>query len=185
MPSLPALLDITDDLERARETADADIDDDVDQLRDRLDAAAERTRANREGVVDEMDNELLRLEERTDGEAERRFRAARSRLQLYREAEDDRADRPFAVLASTLRESGGGELEAHQEVGFAATVLNEKAPRDLRLDVDFFDADVDAAGTVRGPTVSLDADEQRTVEFEVEVPGDAAYYRIAPTETAG
>lgn len=183
MASLPALLDITDDLERARETADADIDDDVEQLRDRLDAAAGRTRANREGVVDEMDNELLRLEERTGGEAERRIRAARSRLQLYRDARDDQGDRPFAVLESKLRESGG-DLEAGEEVGLEATVINEKAPRDLRLDVNFFDADFDAAGTGRGPVVSLDADEQHTEEFEVEVPSDAAYYRIAPTETA-
>lgn len=184
MTSLPALLDITDDLERARETANPDIEDDVDQIHDRLDAVSERTRADREGVIDEMDNELLRLEEQTDGETERRIRAARSRLQLYRDAKQNRSERPFAVLGSKLRESGH-ELQAHEEIGIEATVINEKAPRDLRLDVNFFDTDVDDIGAVQGPVVSLDTDEQRTVNFEVEVPAEAAYYRVTPVETAG
>ena len=183
LDELPAVLDVRDDLRRARTEADRDVDDDVRDVYDRLEDVTERDRAGQESVLDEVDNELLRLEERVDGEASRRIASARNRIRTYRESLS-RATENLMVLETTFRRA---EDEDETEVSFedlrsehaavSATVVNEGDPREVIVAVGFYAGDEELHEAV-GPRIEIDASEQRTVELETDVPEDAEYYTV-------
>ena len=190
MTSLPPIIDIRDDLTRAREATDADVDEEFRTIRDRLDAFADRDAANRTGIVDEIDNQLLRVEARLDGEAARSIAAARNRLRIYRQTRDQ-ADDELSVVESHLRRPGesDGDLtveDVHgQDVTVAATVANSGATRSVAPVATFYDADMTDLESLSGPPTEVPEGDQRTVDIEGTVPDEAAYYAVSVAEESG
>lgn len=197
--TLPAVLDVRDDLHRIREAVedeedadaleagpDEDLRDDalaaVVDVRESLDEFAERDLADREGLLEDAENRLLALEERLDGEAADRARAARNRVRLYREAVT-RTPAPLAVMGTGFRDADpAAEGLPVGDAVLSATVINDgDEPRDAVLVVGFYAPDGTDLGEQVGPSVELDPEEQRTVEMSVGVPTDADYYTVAAT----
>ncbi|WP_276298928.1 DUF7553 family protein [Halorussus lipolyticus] len=126
MSSVPAIIDIRDDLERARQHTDEEVADEFETVRDRLDAFADRDLADREGVLDEIDNELLRMEELLDDEAGRAVRSARNRIHVFRDSLSG-TDEDFAVVDYGVHQHEEPEYEGVLPVGQATlsvTVAN-------------------------------------------------------------
>lgn len=187
MSSLPPILDIRDDLNRAQEAADAEADEEFRTLRDRLDEFAERDAASREGVLDEIDNQLLRLEELLGGEAARSIGAARNRIHNYRRARDETVD-DVAVVTSSARERGAEDPERTEavlpvgEATVSVTVANAGDDREVVPVVTLFDERGDELETVRGESARLPAGEQRQFEVTLAVPSDATTYAASVVE---
>lgn len=184
MPSLPPVIDIRDDLNRAERETGPDADAEFETVRDRLDAFERRDRADREGVLDEIDNQLLRLEERLDGEAARRIATARNRIHVYRDSLD-RTAADLAVVETTARdraereasdEDRADELLPVGDVTIAVTVANGGDDREVVPVVTIYDDDGEDLGTTSGPAVPIQAGEQRRIELDVDVPSRASYY---------
>lgn len=187
VPSLPPVIDIRDDLNRAERETGPDADAEFETVRDRLDAFENRDAAAREGVLDEIDNQLLRLEERLDGEASRRIAAARNRIHVYRDSLD-RTAADLSIVETTARDRA--EREASDEdreekllpvgdVTITLTVANSGDDREVVPVVTIYDEDGDDLGTTRGPAVPLEAGAQRRIELDVDVPSRASYYAAA------
>jgi len=182
LDDLPAVLDIRDDLRAALDDSEAEIDDQVSVIYDRLEDFTERERASQESLLDDVDDDLLELQERCSGDAARRIEAARNRIHTYRDSFDD-ASENIAVLETTFR-TVESETEARladlaDERGVvSATVINESEPREIMLAVTFYDADDDTVDEVVGDDIRLDADEQRQVDVETRVPGSADHYTV-------
>lgn len=182
LDDLPAVLDVRDDLRAALDESDAAIDDEVSGIYDRLEDFTERDRASQESLLDDVDADLLELQERCSGDAARRIEAARNRIQTYRDSLD-RASENLAVLDTTFRrvdtetEATLSDLEDERGV-VSATVINESEPREIMLAATFYDADDETLDEVVGDGIRLDADEQRQVDVETRVPGDAEYYTV-------
>lgn len=182
MASLPPILDIRDDLRRAREEADADVSDDFETVRDRLDAFRDRDLADRQGVVDEIDNQLLRVEELLDDEeATRAVRSARNRIHVYRESLDD-TDESLAVVTSGVRQheepAADGVLPVG-EVTLTVTVANTGDDAAVAPVVGFYDEDGEELDSVRGPAFDLEAGTEGQIELDVDVPSDATNYAVS------
>lgn len=184
MASLPAVLDIRDDLARAREEVDEEHRSELDEVGDRLEALADRDRADHEGVLDEIDNQLLRIETQVDREAQRRIHASRNRIHLYRQSLS-KSD-GLTVLESRFREAEktggvpdgvtGGETELR------VTVVNEETDRDVRLEAAFYGPDDDELETVGADVGRLVEGDQETFTLEVNVPPEVEYYVVTATE---
>lgn len=191
MESLPAVLDVRDDLRRIRDAVD-DADDDrrddlaatVESIRERLAAVPERDRADREGVLQEIEDELLVLEERLDGHPAEHARAARNRVRRYRDAAASTAD-PLVVTATGFRnvDDEATDLPAGDAVLTVTLVNDGDEPRDGVLTVVFYAPDGTALDEQVGPAVEVAPGDQVTVEAAVAVPTDTSYYTVAvPSE---
>lgn len=184
MASLPAVLDIRDDLNRARENADEEARAELDDVRERLDALADRDRADREGVLDEVDNRLLRIETRADGETERRIGVARERIRLYRESRD--AGEGLSVLESRFRDRSGEDPITEELLGEDArllvTVVNEGDDREVSVAATFYGPDGDELDAFRADAGFVGGGQQETFELDLRVPSEAEYYTVAATE---
>lgn len=192
--ALPAILDIRDDLHRARREADvaadeqAALNEELETVEDRLDAFAERDLADRGGIVDEIDNQLLRIEEKiNDEEASRSIRAARNRLHIYRESREA-SDDDLAVVESGVRHHDDPDAEGVLPVGevtLTVTVANTGAATEVVPTVTFYDEDGDDLDSVRGPELFVDADDQEQFEMDLSVPADATAYAVSVDDTGG
>lgn len=183
MASLPAVLDIRDDLDRAREDVDEEHREELAEVGDRLEALADRDRADPEGVLDEIDNQLLRIETQADGEAERRLRASRNRIHLYRESLDK--SEGLTVLDSRFREAdatGVPDAVIGGEAALRVTVANEEADRDVRVEAVFYGPDGDELEAIGADLGHLSEGEQATDELDVTVPPETEYYVVTATE---
>lgn len=181
MASLPPLLDVRDDLRTARQEADADVNDDVASIIERLEEVPERDPGGQDAMIDEIDNELLRLEEQLDGDPARRIGAARNRLRIYRHAMGESSEH-LAVIDTEFRsgDAGPGAVPAdvrNEEATVEATVLNEAAPREAVPVVTFRDGG-DELKEVTGSPVELGENDQRTVAVTAMVPEDADGYTV-------
>ena len=181
MASLPPLLDVRDDLRTARQEADADVNDDIASVIERLEEVPERDPGGQDALIDEIDNELLRLEERLGGDPSRRIAAARNRLRIYRHAMGESSEH-LAVLDTEFRsgDTGPGAVPAdlrNEEATVEATVLNEAAPREVVPVVRFLD-DRDELKSVTGTPVELGENDQRTVSVTATVPEGADGYTV-------
>jgi hypothetical protein len=181
MSSIPPLLDVRDDLRRARQTADADVNDDVASVIERLEALPERDPGTQDSLLDEIDNELLRIEEHLDGEAAQRVAAARNRIRIYRRSLGGSSEH-LLVLDTTFQsgESGPGAVPAdvrNEEGTVEATVLNETGPREVIPVVTFYDGD-DELKEVTGAPVEFGENDQRTVEVTAMVPEHTDRYTV-------
>jgi hypothetical protein len=183
--SIPPIIDIRDDLRRARDEADTDVSDDFETVRDRLDAFGERDRADREGVVDEIDNQLLRVEELLDDEeATRAVRSARNRLHIYRESLDG-TDENLAVVDTGVRQHEEPEADGVLPVGEATltvTVANTGDDAEVVPVVGFYDEEGDQVESVRGPAFDIAAGNEGQIELDVDVPSDATRYAVSAVE---
>ncbi|MFC7157369.1 hypothetical protein ACFQPA_18225 [Halomarina halobia] len=186
MAGLPHVIDIRDDLERAREASDEDVSEELAAVEERVEAYSDRSR-DREGLLDDIDNELLRLEERADGIAEERLRAARNRIHLLRDSLSTAAD-GVTVLESKVRRADAGasfdEDVRDEQTEFWLTLVNSAEPRTVGVELAFYAEDGDEVGRVSGGDVSIDADEQKTVTVVAEVPDGTDYYvaRVADAD---
>lgn len=192
MTSLPAVLDVRDDLDRIREETNGDVDEDIDAVTTRLETLADEERAtrettSREGVLDEIGDLLLRIEERVDGEAARRAEAARNRLRLYRDARSGGAGDVF-VLESKFRNREPEEdvpVDVRGEDGVVeATVVNEGEPGSVRVVVNFLDSVGKELHTVASDGFEMGTNDQRSVEVEAPVPRDAVRYAASAVDAA-
>ncbi|WP_323192735.1 hypothetical protein [Halostella sp. PRR32] len=181
MASIPPLLDVRDDLRRARQTADADVNDDIASVIERLEELPERESGTQDSLIDEIDNELLRLEEQLGGDAERHVAAARNRIQIYRHSLGESSEH-LLVLDTTFQsgESGPGAVPAgvrNEEGTVEATVLNEADPRDVIPVVTFYSGDEELKEVTGAPT-EFGEDDQRTVEVTAMVPEHTDRYTV-------
>jgi hypothetical protein len=188
--SLPAIIDIRDDLHRALEEANRDEDDDlaeeIETVLDRLDAFADRDRADRGGIVDEVDNQLLRVEEQLDDEeAARAIQSARNRLHIYRENREA-TDQNLSVVDSSARQhedpDAGGVLPVG-EVTLSVTVANTGEDTEIVPTVTFYDETASELDSVRGPEFPLTGGDQETFELDVDVPADGTSYAVSVADT--
>lgn len=186
MADVPHIVDVEDDLEEARRAADADLDEEIDTIEDRLRAYSDRDAADPQGVLEEVENELLALEERTDGEAERRIRAARNRVHIYRDAQSGTDDDVVLLEAKARRADAGSEVErtADQasESEFWLTVVNDADRREFDVQLVFYDEDGDVLERMVGGDVSIAPEEQKTITVVADVPVDAAFYEARAVE---
>ncbi|UPW01191.1 FxLYD domain-containing protein [Halorussus gelatinilyticus] len=192
MASIPPIIDIRDDLRRARDAADADVTEDFETVRDRLDAFGERDRADREGVVDEIDNQLLRVEELLDDEeATRAVRSARNRLHIYRESLSS-SDEGLLVVDSGVYQHEEPEAERGEvrrplpvgEVTLTVTVANSGEDAEVEPIVRFYDEDGEELESASGPAFDLAAGTEGRMELEVDVPSDATRYAVSVVRAA-
>lgn len=208
--TLPAIIDVRDDLHRALEATDDEESEalaaEIETVLDRLDAFENRDLAEREGVVDEIDNQLLRVEEQlADDEAARAIGSARNRLHIYRGTREA-TDANLAVVESSVRErddrdradrdhdrhrdsESAREVERVLPVGeetitVSLTVANTGEDTEVVPTVRLYD-DGDELEAIRGPEFSLAGGTQETFEFDVEVPADAESYGISVADTGG
>lgn len=184
MTSIPPIIDIRDDLERAREETDEDVAEEFETVRDRLEAFADRRRADREGVLDEIDNELLRMEELLDGEASRAIRAARNRIHVFRDSLEATGE-DFVVVDYGVHQHEEPESDGVLPVGvvtMTVTVANSGDDAEVAPVVTFYDETGDELDSVRGPAFDLAEGAEERREFEVDVPEDAAYNAVSAVE---
>jgi len=186
--TLPALIDVRDDLDRALAATggDDELAAEIETVRDRLDAFEERDRADRGGIVDEIDNQLLRIEERLDDEAAARaVRSARNRLHIYRESRQQ-TDENLAVVDSDVRERDEPTADGVVPVGevtVRVTVANTGADTEIVPVVTFYDEGAGEIESVRGPEFALAGGEQEQFEFLADAPADAASYSVSVSDT--
>lgn len=183
MRDIPYVIDVRDDLKRALGAADADIDDDVAELRGRLDEYAERSHGDREGLLETMENDLLRLEESTGGDATTHIRAARNRLRVYR---DTRGGAAGVAVVETKARRAGEEVDDRvgaaddaadpDDAEFWLTIANEDEPRTVVIELTLYDAEGDELASHASEPVEIDAGEQKTVTMLASVPDVTDYY---------
>ncbi|WP_276279307.1 DUF7553 family protein [Halorussus caseinilyticus] len=182
MASIPPIIDIRDDLRRAREATDEDVREDFETVRDRLDAFADRDRADREGVVDEIDNQLLRVEASLDDEeASRAIQFARNRIHIYRENREQ-TDESLVVVDSGVRQHEEPDAEGVLPVGevtLTSTVANTGDDAAIVPLVTFYDEGGDEVKSLRGPEFDLPAGVEEQIEMDVDVPSDASNYAVS------
>ena len=175
MVDVPEVLDVRDDLERARAATGPELSGDVDEVLGMLEAYETREYGDRIGVLDRMENELTHLQDATTSEtAETRFRAAANRIRNYREAV---SEAPGDVGVLTTKLSGTDETDELAEAGrLRVTAVNEGEPTTGHVAVTFYDANNDEVETVASEPVMFDANEETTVTVDVTTPNRWDYY---------
>ena len=181
MERLPAVLDIRDDLRAARESADRDVEGDVEAVIGRLEEYTERDIGDREGLLDDIDNHLLRLQEQaSDEESARRFQAARNRIHVFRDSLGG-GTASLAVIDAYLT-TGDSDAEQHldelrgDDVTVHATVVNDGESGDVVVEAGFYDDANEQVESAASNRFAMASGEQQTVELEASVPENADYY---------
>lgn len=184
MATVPRIIDIRDNLERAREESDGDIDDELDAVEEQIAEYTERTETegtDEEGVLDTVDNRLLKLETRADGTVEEQLHAARNRIHLFRNARSGAVDGVSVIDVETrFADAGTDKIEddaAGEEVEFWIVLANDEGERSVAVEIPFYRDDEEVT-RVRGESIRLGANEQETVTLITEVPQDAEYYTV-------
>lgn len=187
MVSLPNIIDVRDDLRRAESTSENDIDEDVSDVLSQLEQYADPDRQHQESLLETAENTLLRLQEqKTSEEATRRLRAARNRIEIFRDAVSG-TDTDLVVVDSKVRnpnEDSRTRVESLQEdpAEIRVSVVNLDEPAEGVVEVAFYDDD----GTVLRDTtaaIALDSDEEQTVTLDVVVPAEAVYHTTVARRT--
>lgn len=174
MTRLPEMLDIRDDLQPAKETAEHDIDEDIENILELLQTYEDREHGDRRGLLDRIDEELLRLEEQAQSDHTRlHLQAARNRVRIYR---DTMSESVTDVGITTTDLSTG---DAEDQATLHVTILNEGEPTTATVITTFYDEDFDEIETVHSEPVECDADTEMTVDLELEPPTDYAHYASA------
>lgn len=170
MTRVPEILDIQDDLQPARETAEHDIDEDVENVLDLLQTYEDREYGDRQGLLDRIDEELLRLEEQVESDHTRlHLQAARNRIRIYRDTMSKSAT-DIGITTSELTTDTEDQTTLH------VTILNEGEPTTVTVTVTFYDEDFTEIETARSEPVECDADTEETIDLKSEPPNDYAHY---------
>jgi len=186
MRRLPRIIDLSDDLRRAAETSDNDVDDDVSDVLSTLERFADPDRRDQIGLLDDAENTLLRLQEQeTDDTATQRFQAARNRIEIFRNAVGN-ATTDLVVVDSEVVDadevvSAGIEPVQGTAVDVRVSVVNLGEAADGVVAVAFYDEEGSGLGEETA-TASLDADAEETVTLSVVIPDEAAYYASVARE---
>ncbi|RDI69660.1 DUF7553 family protein [Halopelagius longus] len=184
MATVPRIIDIRDNLERAREESDGDIDDELDAVEEQIAEYTERTETegtDEEGVLDTVDNRLLKLETRADGAVEEQLHAARNRIHLFRNARSGAVDGVSVIDVETrFADAGTDKIEddaAGEEVEFWVVLANDGEERSVTVEIPFYRDDEEVT-RVRGESIRLGANVQETVTLITDVPQEAEYYTV-------
>lgn len=184
MANVPRIIDIRDNLERARAESDGDVDEELDGVEAQIEEFTDRTRTDEEGVLDTVDNRLLKVETRAEGDVEAEIRAARNRIHVYRNSRTGAVDGVSVIDAETrYADAGTDRIEGdvgdagEGEVEFWVVLANEGDERSVTVEIPFYRDDEEVA-RVRGESVRLGANEQETVTLITEVPDEAEYYTV-------
>lgn len=181
MANVPRIIDIGDNLERAREESDGDVDEELDAVEAQVEEFTDRTRTDEEGVLDTVDNRLLKLETRADGAVEEEIRAARNRIHVYRNSRTGAVDGVSVIDAETrYADAGTDRVEGEvggDEVEFWVVLANEGTEQSVTVEIPFYRDDEEVT-RVRGESVRLASNEQETVTLITEVPDEAEYYTV-------
>lgn len=171
MPEVPEILDIRDDLTRARETSEQDINEDVENILDVIQSYEDRSYGDRQGLLDRLDEELLRLEEQVESDHTRlHVQAARNRVRIYRDAMADSAT-DLGIITTKLTTADTGE-----QATLRVTVANEGDPTTVNVVVTFYDDEFTEIKTARSEPIECDANAEATAVLDVALPDDYAYY---------
>ena len=171
MTQVPEILDIQDDLQPARETAEHDIDEDIENVLDLLQTYEDREYGDREGLLDRIDEELLRLEEQVESDHTRlHLQAARNRIRIYRDTMSKSAT-DVGITATDLTTA-----DTEDQTTLHVTILNEGEPTTVTVIVTFYDEDFTEVETTRSEPVECDADTEVTIDLELEPPNEYAHY---------
>lgn len=185
MADVPEVLDVRDDLERAREATGPELSEDVEDVLAMLEEYETREYGDRIGLLDRMENEFTRLEEVAASDtAETRFRAAGNRIRSYRETV---REAPGDVGVLTTKLSGTDETaDVAEPARLRITAVNEGEPTTGHVAVTFYDANDEEVDTVRSEPVMFDADEETTVTVDVTTPDRWDYYvaTVRPEDVA-
>lgn len=171
MLDVPEILDIRDDLDRAEEAVEQDIDEDIGNVRNLLDSYEDRGHDDYHSLLDELHEELLRLEELVESDQARlHLQAARNRVRIYRDAI---ADSPTAlgILTTKLTTADTGD-----DATLRATVVNEGSPTTVDVIITFYDDDVTELETIRSEPLECDVNAESTIVLDVALPDNYAYY---------
>lgn len=179
MRDIPYVIDVRDDLKRALAAAEADIDDEVAELHERLDEYAKRSYGNREELLETMESDLLRLEELTAGDASTHIRAARNRLRVYR---DSRGSASGVAVVETKARRAGEEAEAHDamdggdDAEFWLTIANEAESRTVVIQLTLYDSEGGELTSHASEPVEIGSGDQKTMTMLAPVPDVTNYY---------
>lgn len=184
MATVPRIIDIRDNLERAREESDGDIDDELDAVEEQIAEYTEHTETegtDEEGVLDTVDNRLLKLETQTDDPVSEHLHAARNRIHLFRNARTGAVNDVSVIDVETrFADAGTDRVEddaAGEEVEFWVVLANEGSERSVTVEIPFYRDDEEVT-RLRGESIRLGANEQETVTLITEVPPEAEYYTV-------
>ena len=167
MAGLPQIVDIRDDLRRANEASETDLDEETGEILNLVAEYVDDDPATA-GNLDRAEEELLRLEEQVDADvAAERLQAARNRLRLYRGAVS--GDRDGLVVIDTRRAGGDDAFEA-------VVVNNADADAAGRVTLTFYDDAGERLGTATSDRETFDAGEERTVSVRADDPDGVARY---------
>jgi hypothetical protein len=185
--TLPPLLAMSDELDRLERKADADVGDELDEVRSRLDEYAARERGDerdsdgRDSLLDDVDETLLRLRERLSGEADRQAEALQNRIQQFRNARSGSSD--TLSLSDPRLVDGESRIDVAEyggrQVDVVATLVNAGETGEGVVRVGFFDEDGTLARRVDHVEEAVDAGEQRDVTTTVTVPDGVTHYDVS------
>ncbi|WP_254544551.1 hypothetical protein [Halomarina pelagica] len=178
---LPPILAVGDVLDRIERESDADVSDEIGDLRDALDRLAEREEVGRASVLDDVDERLLALRERLSGDADWYAQAIENRIRQYRDA-SAAASETLSVSAPRL-ERDGSELDVSRAVATTAhlrgMLVNRGEASDAVVVLTFYAPDGATVRTVETRAYRLEAGAQRDLDETVYVPEEADYYAVA------
>lgn len=181
MADVPRVIDIRDNLQRAKEESDGDLTEELDAIESQVEEFADRTQTDEEGVLDTIDNRLLKLETRAEGTAEEQIRAARNRIHIFRESRGGTAGDVSVIDVETrYADAGTDRVEGdigEEEVEFWVVLANEGEEQSVTVEIPFY-RDDDEVGRVRGEPIRLGSNEQETVTLITEVPDEVEYYTV-------
>lgn len=181
MADVPRVIDIRDNLQRAKEESDGGLTEELDAIESQVEEFADRTQTDEEGVLDTIDNRLLKLETRAEGTAEEQIRAARNRIHIFRESRGGTAGDVSVIDVETrFADAGTDRVEGdigEEEVEFWVVLANEGEEQSVTVEIPFY-RDDDEVGRVRGEPIRLGSNEQETVTLITEVPDEVEYYTV-------
>lgn len=177
MFEVPEILDIQNDLNRAKETSEQDIDKDIESVLDIIRSYEDREYGDRQGLLDRLDEELLRLEEQVESDHTRlHVQAARNRVRIYRDAMSDLTT-DLGVITTKLNTA-----DTEDQATLRVTVVNEGEPTIVDVTTTFYDEEIGEIKSIRSEPIECDANTETTISLDIVLPDDYAYHVPAVKE---
>jgi hypothetical protein len=190
---LPPILDFSDELDRLEAEADADVSEEVEELRSRLDDLAGRVgegadAENAGSVVDDAESALYRLREQVSGEADKQAEALENRLGIYKNSTEERSG-TLSLSQVRFEDATQGEVDPSRNLGetltFAGSLTNAGDLGDVRVRLSFYDHDDRLVRTVELVERDVEPDESRRIGRELLIPEPFNYYDASVLEGDG
>jgi hypothetical protein len=184
---LPPILDFSDELDRLEGEADADVNEEIEELRDRLDDLAGRVgegddAENVGSVVTDAESTLYRLRERVSGEADKQAEALENRFDIYKNSTEERSG-TLSLSQARFEDATHDEVEPSYNTGetltFAGSIVNAGDMGDVRVRLRFYDHDDRLVRTVDLIERDVAPDESREIGAPIVVPESSGYYDVS------